>query len=114
MIFKLTEEQINEIMQNYGATEKLIKNVEKKLNFLEVIEDEEDYFEIIISVVSQKISNNDQVKLCGSKQEASKKFISLDEFILIELNRKYNDFCDAKEETQQKVKKFVQPKIRHN
>lgn len=40
-------------------------------------------------------------------------FIPLDEIIITELNRKYNNFEDAKEEVKQKVKSFSESKKRH-
>ena len=114
IMFKLTEEQIIDIIQNYGGSRRLIAMIEHKLNFLGVVLDEEDYFELITAIVSQKETINFKLESCSTKKEAVSVFISLDEIIVDELNRKYNNFENAREDIKQKVKSFGEQKIRHN
>jgi len=111
MVFKLTEEQINYIIEMYGGTCNLINKVEQKLNLLEIIETEEDYFELVIIIVSQVKSVNLQMSMYFSMDSKMKKYLSLDEIIALEINRKYNDM-NTKEETNKKIKRLS--KIRHN
>lgn len=106
MIFKLTDEQINYIIEMYGGSKATIHNVEKKLNLIGVIEDEEDYFELVISIISQKETINLKLEKCDTKNEKMTVYMTFDQIIEIELNRKYNNFEDAKESTKQKMKKF--------
>ena len=105
MIFKLTEEQIEEIIELYGGNKQSIGIVERKLNLLGVIETEEDYFEVICSVIAQKEtikSKVDAEETIIGKLAASMNF---DQIIELELNRKYNNFEDAKESTRIKMGK---------
>ena len=113
MYFKLTEEQILEIIELYWGSKRLINEIELKLNSIDVILDDEDYYNLIASIVSQKETNKENVKAETTKQGKINVFIPLDEIIITELNRKYNNFEDAKEEVKQKVKSFSESKKRH-
>lgn len=113
MYFKLTEEQILEIIELYGGSKGLITKIETKLNSIDVILDDEDYYNLIAAIVSQKETNKEKVKSLTTKIEKINVFIPLDEIIITELNRKYNNFEDAKEEVKQKVKSFSESKKRH-
>ncbi len=114
MVFKLTQDQINDIIENYGGSRRLIAMIEHKLNFLGVVLDEEDYFELVTAIVSQKETVNFKLESCTSKSEAVCVFISLDEIIVDELNRKYNNFENARSDIKQRVKTFESQKKRHN
>lgn len=113
-MFKLTDEEINEIIELYGGSKKLINKVEQILNSLAVIEDEEDYLEIIKSIVAQKNTNNELVKNCVNKIDAIYSYISVEEIIIEELNRFYNNFEDSKKTTKQKVLLYRDTIKRHN
>lgn len=102
-MFKLTEEQINYIIEEYGGTRHLINVVEKKLNLLGVVEFEDDYYELVISIVSQKETINLKLSGCTTKEEKINAFLNLDTIIEMELNRKYNKFEDSKESIRKKM-----------
>jgi len=42
-MFKLTDEQIEYIIEFYGGSKKIIENIELQLNLIGVVEDENDY-----------------------------------------------------------------------
>lgn len=52
-MFKLTKEQIEEIIELYGGNEDLLNEIEKKLNLIGMANDEEDYYEIIAATAAQ-------------------------------------------------------------
>lgn len=114
MEFILTEEQIDEIIDERGGKKETIKKIEEILNSLNVIQDEEDFLEIIKDVVSQRITNNEEVERCKNKQDAIKKHMSLSEIIAYELERKYGEFENINPFIAQKAKVFVNQKKRHN
>ena len=105
-MFKLTEEQINYIIEFYGSSKPVIKDIERRLNLLGVIEDEADYFEIVAAVAAQKETIKEQVKGCMSRSEVLSKWVTTNQLSIYALNEKYNNFIDAKEETQQRMKNF--------
>ena len=94
MIFKLTTEQIEEIIELYGGSKQTITIVEKKLNSLGIITNEEDYYEIVCAVIAQKETVNFQ-KVEGISYG---KDMTFDEIIQLELNRKFGNPEDEKEE----------------
>ena len=102
-MYKLTDEQINEIIEQYGGNKKLINTIERKLNLLGVVEFEEDYYELIIAIVAQKETNNLKLSDCETKDEKMRVFMNLDTIINSELNRKYNNFDDSKESIRKKM-----------
>lgn len=53
MFFKLNDEQIEEIVELYGGTKNLINEIQKRLNSLDIVKDEDDFFEIVAEVISQ-------------------------------------------------------------
>lgn len=105
-MFKLTEEQIEYIIKVYGGSKQVIKDIEHKLNLLGVIDDEDDYYEIVAAVAAQKETIKNQLKKCTTKDEAMNKYVSTDQLIKYALNEKYNEFLNASKEVQQKVKNF--------
>ena len=102
-MYKLTEEQIDYIIEEYGGSKQLINTLEKKLNLLGVIEEEEDYYELIIAIVAQKETNKLDLSRCTTRDEKFDKFINIDTIITAELNRKYNNFEDSKEIIKRKM-----------
>ena len=52
-MFKLTEEQMAEVIDLYGGDYDLIIEIERTLNKLAVIDNEDAYYEVICAVVSQ-------------------------------------------------------------
>lgn len=114
MIFKLTEDQINYIIEMYGGSKRLINSIQYKLNMLGVIEEENDYYEMVIAVVDRKQTINEQLKAVTTKKEYFDIFLNIDQIIAIELERKYDDFSKFKEESREKAKTFIQQKKRHN
>lgn len=107
-MFELTEEQRKEIIELYGGSTYIIYKIEQELNNFEIIQNQEDYIEIIESVVAQF----ETIKLNMSfakKQDKLEKFMSLDEIIYTELNRKYDIF----EQENCQLKKILTNKKRH-
>ena len=102
-MYKLTEEQINYIIEEYGGSKQLINTIERKLNLLGVIEFEDDYYELVIAIVSQKETDKLKLEGCTTREEKINTFINLDTIIEMELNRKYNYFEDSKESIRRKM-----------
>lgn len=113
-MFKLTEEQINEIVLMYGRPKEEIKEIELKINLIGVVEDEKDFFEIMSAVISQKVSIELQIKQWNDPENMDFIYMSDEEIIETELNRKYNSFEDSSPIIKQKMLNFVNQKNRHN
>ena len=84
MVFKLEEEQILEIIELYGGSKKKISTIEARLNSIGVVKSEEDYYELVASIVSQGESIKEQMKNCSNVTDRMKHYMSLDEIISIE------------------------------
>ena len=97
MIFKLTDEEIEEIIELYGGSKQVIQDVEYKLNYLEIINDLEDYNELVKIVISQYETIKSQIEAIKERNanptesELSSRYMSLDEIIEYEINKKYED-----------------------
>ena len=102
-MYKLTDEQIDYIIEEYGGSKQLINTIERKLNLLGVVEDEEDYYELVAAIVSQKETNKFKLSNCDTKTEKMNAFMNIDTIIETELNRKYNNFEDSKESIRRKM-----------
>ena len=105
-MFKLTEEQINYIVEVYGGSPTIIRDIERRLNLLGVVRDEEDYYEIVATVAAQKETIREQIKKCTTREEAMRKWVSTDSLIKYTLNEKYNNFLNASPEVQDQMKKY--------
>ena len=105
-MFKLTEEQINYIIEFYGSSKVVIKDIERRLNLLGVVEDENDYFEIVAAVAAQKETIKEQIKKCMTKSEVLSKWVTTNQLIKYALNEKYNNFIDSNPEHQEKMRNF--------
>ena len=101
IMFKLTDEQIDYIVEMYGGTKGSIRAIEKKINLIGVIEDEEDYYEVVANVVSQR-----ETFLMNAKTRNSRRGMTIDQIIECELNRKYNNFEDSKDSIKIKMKRI--------
>lgn len=106
-MFKLTQEQIEYIVTVYGGSERIIKDIELKLNLLGVIDDEDDYYEIVAAVAAQKETIAGQIKKCTTKAEIMSKYVSTDKLIKYALNEKYSNFENASSEVQNKMRNFA-------
>ena len=103
-MFKLTDEEIDEIIEQYGSSKRIISKIEFKLNFLEIV----DYIELTKSIVSQYVSIQTQInsaKRNGKSNYITKKdlvrlYMDLDEIIETELNRKYKDLIHKEKQLQ--------------
>ena len=102
-MFKLTEEQIEEIIETYGGTKQIINIIEGKLNLIGVIDEEEDYYEVVASVAAQKETINFNIARYNRKEEKMDNFMSIDEIIELELNRKYNNFENSSPIIKEKI-----------
>ena len=105
-MFKLTDEQIEYIIEYYGGTKKVIENIEVLLNLIGVVEDESDYFELMCAIIAQKETIKLKLSDCDNKTDAMSVSMTNKEIILTELNRKYNNFEDSNQIQKQKMKKF--------
>lgn len=105
-MFKLTEEQIEEILNEYGGSRQLINTLERKLNLIGVIEEEEDYYELIASIAAQKETVKFDTERYNRREDKENVFMSIDEIIDIELNRKYNNFEDASPIIKNKILEY--------
>ena len=105
-MFKLTKEQIEYIITVYGGSERIIKDIELKLNLLGVIDNEEDYYEVVATVAAQKETILNQIKKCTTKSQIMEKWVSTDKLIKYTLNEKYSNFENATTEVQRKMKSF--------
>ena len=107
-MFKLTEEQINEIIEMYGGTKTLINDIESRLNLIGMIEQEEDYYDIICAIISRiqtiKLDAITQEKSIFSGKNFNPESVEfdydLDEIIKIELINKYSDLTDVGPENE--------------
>ena len=106
-MFKLTDEQTEYIIEYYGGTKKVIENIETLLNLIGVVEDENDYFELMCAIIAQKETIKLKLSGCDNKFDAIGVSMTNMEIILTELNRKYNNFEDASYEKQQAIKKLI-------
>lgn len=98
-MFKLTDEQIVEIIELYGGDKDLITEVERTLNKLAIIDNEEVYYEVICSVAAQV----ETLELKAKQDRKGAADYVLDYVIQAELNRIFNNFEDAKESTKEKL-----------
>lgn len=110
MIFKLTEEQISEIIELYGGSRKKINEIEAKLNLSGLVRLEEDYYELIAAIVSQIESIKQQLKNVSNMYDKIRLNMSLDEIIYAELTRKYDNLENEKIETQIQFRKIFNVK----
>ena len=103
-MFKLTEEQIEYIITVYGGTKAIINDIERKLNLLGVVSDEDDYYEIVAAVAAQKETIKEKTKGCTTKTEAMRVWVSTDDLIMYALKEKYLDFSSLSLASQEKLK----------
>ena len=106
MIFKLTEEQINYIIEVYGGSHSVIRDIERRLNLLGVVSDENNYYEIVASVAAQKETIKQQIKGCTTKDEAMRAWVSTDKLILFAVKEKYTDLSRLSPESQERIRNF--------
>lgn len=110
MIFKLTEEQVLEIIELYGGSKETINEIEIKLNLTGLVRLEEDYYELVAATVSQMMSVMEQIKNALDDDDRIRLSMSLDEIIDSELKRKYEIFEDEELETQIQLAKLYNNK----
>lgn len=104
-MFFLTNEQIEEIISIYGGDVELINDIQIDLNKLAIIDNEEDYYEVICNVVAQIETFELQNEQSAKRNEKTIEYKVID-VIEAELNRKYNNFEDSKQEVRNKVAKY--------
>jgi len=94
MIYQLTDEQIAEIIKFYGGDEHLLIKIERLLNIGGLVRNENDFYEIVVNVVSQIETFKLKQSLDPFYNEA--KTYNLEEIIEQEINR-YYDFEEIEE-----------------
>ena len=105
-MFKLTEQQIEYITTVYGGTKMIINDIERRLNLLGVVSDEDDYYEIVAAVAAQKETIREKAKGCNTKTEAMRIWVSTDDLIMYALKEKYIDFSCLSLASQEKLKNY--------
>jgi len=110
MVFKLTEEQVLEIIELYGGSKKKIDTIEARLNLIGVVKSEEDHYELVASIVSQSESVKEQMRNCSNASDRIERYMSLDEIISSELNRKYDNFENENLGTEMQLRKILNVK----
>ena len=99
-MFQLTEEQINYIIEVYGGTKTIIKDIERRLNLSGKVRDEEDYYELVATVAAQKETIKEQIKGCTTRTEAMRVWVSTEDLIIYALKEKYNDLDEVQQNTK--------------
>ena len=102
----LTEGQINYIIEFYGGSKTIIANIERELNLIGIIDNKDDYFEVICSVVAQKEILREELKKCTIAAEAKKVYVANQKLIVNELNRRYNNLEQQRPDEQTRMKSF--------
>ena len=105
-MFKLTDEQVNYIVEVYGGSERIIKDIERRLNLLAIPMDEDEYYEIVAAVAAQKETIKEKIKGCTTREDAMRGWVSTDQLILFALKEKYNDFSNLNPEAQERIRNF--------
>lgn len=100
MTFKLNNEQIDEIIELYGGTKNLITDIQKRLNMLEIVKDEDDFFEIVAEVVSRIESYKISAEL-----KRTKPHYVINDILKVAVIRKYVDNDEILEEIPKHFKK---------
>ena len=87
-MYKLTDEEIKTIISEYGGSEEIISDIERKLNMSGEVDSIDDYRELVIECVSANESISlkmEQVKEIRGKRNRDRarreEFIPLDEII---------------------------------
>ena len=101
-MFKLTDEQINYIIEVYGGTKTIIKDIERRLNLSGKVKDEDDYYELVATVAAQKETIKGYVQGATTREDAMRVWVSTEDLIAYALKEKYNDF----EEETYSTKKY--------
>ena len=109
-MFNLTEEQIEEIIAEYGSSKQFIKVVEQVLNEIDVIQDFDDYYEMIASIAFQKHTIEVKKNEYKRKEDKIRVSMSAETIIINELNRKYDNFEDASPIIKQKFLNYERRK----
>lgn len=99
MEFTLTQEQKKEIVQEYGSNIKVIDTAIRVLNELDIIEEPEEFLELVCSIALD-VEVMDDMK--GSTLQRK----SLSEIISAAIVFKYADLNEFPEAKIQKVKKY--------
>lgn len=91
-MYKLTEEEKLEMIEETGLEGKSISLIERRLEFYQdKIFDKSDYYELVIDVTSQYEVIKEKINGCKSKIEYDSVYMTIDEIIKLELHRKYPD-----------------------
>lgn len=86
-MFKLTQEQIEEIIESYGGSLRTIKKIELLLNQYDCIRDEEQYYELVISVLAQHQTIRLKMEKAVNQRDRLDEYMGLEEIIDLEFNR---------------------------
>ena len=103
MNFKLTKEEKNYIVSEYGGTTRTISLIENKINSIDIVMDRDDFVELVIAVVSQHETIKKDVEFKPTKEELNKHFLNINQIIYYEIIRKYLDFDKFQKGTEEKI-----------
>ena len=108
-MYKLDEYQIEEIMEDYECSKKIINKIEYKLNLSGKVRNEDDYFVLACLVASQYFSIKQIVSRIDDVKDKKRRYMSLDEIVYSELQRKYDiDEEETINSGEDVVKKFLE------
>ncbi len=105
-MFKLTEEQVNYIIEVYGGSKRIIRDIECRLNLLAIPMDDDEYYEIVAAVAAQKETIRNKAKNYTTREDAMSVWVSTDKLILFALEEKYIDFSNLNPEVQERIRNF--------
>lgn len=86
-MYKLTEEQINEIVSEYGGDALLISDIERELNISGKVDNEVDYEKLVIDCISTYESTQEIIKQKILEEDKEEEFKSLNEIVTYCLDR---------------------------
>ena len=81
MNYKLTEEEVLEIIELYGGSRSIIRNIENLINSKGINIIEEDFIDLVAKCVFKHTTICNSVKRCKSKAERIKLYMSIDEIV---------------------------------
>ena len=104
MNFKLTSKELDDIVELYGCSRIIILYVENKLNSIGIIENDDEFLRLVISIVFQFENVKQMMK--HSTDDIEKVYMSIDEIVKFELKREYEN-NDYKMNQIQKIYRYI-------
>ena len=93
MIYTLTDEQIKELIQEYGGTISKIKEIERLLNLSGRVRDEEEYLYLVADCLARYVSNRLDVEYETTPAGKQMKYASLNSMVTYSIQRYEEEMC---------------------